>query len=158
MSQVWGIISVPYADVSLGSQNRGSTRKCLSPLGRKSFWLSSSDCKIYEDEETLLEKLYLEGGATWVNKVELLRQYGTMRGNQSMIFLKSQATWANQPVADNSLIWQRLAPKHLLARLTRTLSNSGVKQSRQALPGWAKSSVKRRRRTSFIEFSERTEV
>ena len=104
------------------------------------------------------EKLYLEGGAMWVNEVELLRQYGTMRGNQSMIFPKSQATWANQPVADNSLIWQRLAPKHLLARLTRTLSNSGVKQSRQALPGWAKSSVKRRRRTSFIESSERTEV
>ena len=52
MSQVWGIISVPYADVSLGSQNRGETRKCLSPLGRKSFWLSSSDCKIYEDEDT----------------------------------------------------------------------------------------------------------
>ena len=71
---------------------------------------------------------------------------------------KSQATWANQPLADNSLIWQRLAPKHLWARLTRTLSNSGVKQSRQALPGWAKSSEKRRRRTSFIEFSERTEV
>ena len=55
MSQVWGIISVPYADVSLGTQNRGSTPKCLSPLGRKSFWLSSSDCKIYEDEETLLK-------------------------------------------------------------------------------------------------------
>ena len=39
-----------------------------------------------------VEKLYLEGEATWVNKVELLRQYGTMRGNQSMIFPKSQAT------------------------------------------------------------------
>ena len=29
-----------------------------------------------------MEKLYLEGGAMWVNEVELLRQYGTMRGNQ----------------------------------------------------------------------------
>ena len=28
------------------------------------------------------EKLYLEGGAMWVNKVELLRQYGAMGGNQ----------------------------------------------------------------------------
>ena len=34
------------------------------------------------------EKLYLEGGAMWVNKVELLRQYGAM----GLIFPKSQAT------------------------------------------------------------------
>ena len=28
----------------------------------------------------------------WVNKVELLRQYGAMRGNQKWILPKSQAT------------------------------------------------------------------
>ena len=38
------------------------------------------------------EKLYLEGGAMWVNEIELLRQYGTMGGNQLLIFPKSQAT------------------------------------------------------------------
>ena len=42
--------------------------------------------------QELWEKLYLEGGAMWVNEVELLRQYGTMGGNQLLIFPKSQAT------------------------------------------------------------------
>ena len=35
----------------------------------------------------------------------------------------------------HTLICQSLAPKHLLARLTRTLSDSGVRQSRQAVSG-----------------------
>ncbi len=85
---------------------------------------------------------------------------------KKLISQESQQMWrfagettGNQLLADDhTLTWQRLAPKHLWARLTRTLSNSGVKQSRQALPGWANSSRKRRRRTSFSELSERTEV
>ena len=85
---------------------------------------------------------------------------------KKLISQESQQIWrfagettGNQLLADHhTLTWQRLAPKHLWARLTRTLSNSGVKQSRQALPGWANSSRKRRRRTSFSELSERTEV
>ena len=135
------------------------TFECKAHCNMKTYLFRNTlNVNLWLDLPEVWEKLYLEGGAMWVNEIELLRQYGTMGGNQLLIFPKSQATWANQPVADNSLIWQRLAPKHLLARLTRTLSNSGVKQSRQALPGWAKSSEKRRRRTSFIEFSERTEV
>ena len=53
-------------------------------------------------------------------------------------------------------IWQRPAPKQLRARLTRTLSNSGARQNRQVLPGWAECSERERRKTSFGEFSERT--
>ena len=40
-------------------------------------------------------------------------------------------------------IWQRPAPKQLWARLTRTLSNSGVRQNRQVLPGWAECSERK---------------
>ena len=45
----------------------------------------------------------------------------------------------------HTLIRQSQAPLQLLARSTRTLSDSGVRQGRQALPGRAKSSEREER-------------
>ena len=71
------------------------------------------------------------------------RKLDTIRGYLTvceLVFLDEEnldGKYLDYQHLDHTLIWQRLAPKHLLARLTRTMSNSGMRQSRQALPGWA---------------------
>ena len=58
-----------------------------------------------------------------------------MKFHDTSVYTETQ--WNGVPFF-HTHIWQRTAPKQLLARIARTESNSGVRQNRQVLPGRAK--------------------